>query len=54
MYKYYVENHSRGKNFTFLHFKAEKISKSTIYRIIQQAENRLGSKEGLEVEENRK
>ena len=44
VYKFYLENHSRGKNFTFLHFKAEKMSKSTIYRIIQHAENRLGSK----------
>ena len=44
VYKFYLENQSRGKNFTFLHFKAEKISNSTIYRTIQHAENRLGSK----------
>ena len=44
VYKFYLENQSRGKNFTVLHFKAEKLSKSTIYRIIQCAENRLGSK----------
>ena len=31
VYKLYLENQSRGKNFTFLHFKAEKMSKSTIY-----------------------
>ena len=44
VYKFYLENQPRGKNFTFLHFKAEKMSKSTIYRIIQSAENILGSK----------
>ena len=41
---FYLENQSRGKNFTFLHFKAEKMSKSTIYSIIQHAKNRLGLK----------
>ena len=44
LYKFYLENQSRGKNFTFLHFEAENMSKSTIYRIIQHAVNRLGSK----------
>ena len=40
VYKFYLENQSRGKNFTFLCFKAE----NRINRIIQHAENRLGSK----------
>ena len=44
VYKFYLDNQSRGKNFTFLHFKAEKMSKSTIYRIIEHAENSLGLK----------
>ena len=44
VYKLYLENQSRGKNFTILHFKAEKMSKSTICRLIQRAENKLGSK----------
>ena len=44
MYKFYLKNQSREKNFIPLHFKAEKMSKSTIFRIIQRAENRLGSK----------
>ena len=41
MYKFYLENQSRGNDFTFLHLKAEKMSKSTIYRIIQRTENRF-------------
>ena len=44
MFKFYLENKSRKKNFTFLYFKAQTISKSTIYRIIQRTENRLGLK----------
>ena len=39
----------RGKNFTFLHFKAEKMSKSTILRTIQRADNSLGSKRRIEI-----
>ena len=30
VYKFYLANLSRGKNFTFLDFKAEKMPKSTI------------------------
>jgi len=44
VYKFYLDNQSKGKYFTYLHFKAEKMPKSTIYNIIQRAENRLGSK----------
>jgi hypothetical protein len=43
-YEFYLENLSKGKYFTFLHFKAEKMPKRTIYNIIQRAENKLGSK----------
>ena len=44
VYNFYLGNQSRGKSFTFLHFKAKNTLKNTIYKIIQRAENRLGSK----------
>ena len=28
VYKFYLDNHSREKNFTFLHYKAEKCQKA--------------------------
>ena len=45
IYDFYLENRSRGKEFTVNHFKAENFPKTTIYRIIQSAENDSGTKE---------
>ena len=36
IHKFCLENQSRVENFTFLHFKAEMMSKSTVYGIIQR------------------
>jgi len=40
VYSFYFQHRSRGKNFTFLHFKDEGVARSTIYSIIQRAESR--------------
>jgi len=40
IYKYYEDNRSEGEKFTLDRFKGEKINKSTIYRIIERAENK--------------
>ena len=40
--EFYLANRSKGKKFTFDHFKAEKIAKFTIYRIIKPTENDSG------------
>jgi len=42
IYKYYEDNRSKWKKFTLDYFKGEKIHKSTIYRIIEHAENKSG------------
>lgn len=42
VYNYYLEHRADGKKATVDHFKGEKISKKTIYRIIQRAENESG------------
>lgn len=42
IYNFYLENRSHGKEFTVNHFKAENVPKTTIYRIIQSAENDSG------------
>lgn len=42
VYNYYLENKFQGKKFTVDHFASEKIHKSTIYRIIERAENDSG------------
>ena len=39
LYKFYEQHQSRGKSFTYNHFKAEGASKATIYRIIQGIEH---------------
>ena len=44
LYKFYSENMSKGKFFTFQYFNAENIPKSTIYGIIQLFENNIGPK----------
>ena len=44
VYKFYSENMSKGKFFTFQHFNAENIPKSTIYGIMQRFENNIGPK----------
>lgn len=44
VYDFYNGNRSKGKFFTFQHFKAENIPKSTIYDIIARAENDYGPK----------
>src|ERR1700678_3953359 len=42
VYNYYLEHRSDGKTATGDHFKGEKISQSTIYNIIQRAEDEPG------------
>ena len=42
VYNFYIDNKSMGKKFTVNHFLAEKIPQSTIYDIIQRAENETG------------
>ena len=42
IYDFYLENLSRGKEFTVNHFNTENVPKTTIYRIIQSAENDYG------------
>ena len=49
LYKFNLENQSRVKNFTSLHFKQKRCQKAPF--IICHAENRVGSKEGLKVKE---
>ena len=44
VYKFYLENKPKGKIYTYNHFKAEKIPKSTIYSIIVRAEKGIGSR----------
>ena len=56
VYKFYSENMSKGKFFTFQHFNAENIPKSIIYGIIQRFENNIGPKRvcdsGLKAKKN--
>lgn len=42
VYQFYMDNRSKGKKFTADHFLAEKIPKTTIYRVIDRAENDFG------------
>lgn len=42
VYEFYIQNKIKGKLFTVHHFREEKIAKTTIYDIIQRAENDLG------------
>ena len=44
IYEFYLANRSRGKPFILEHFKHVKITKRSIYRIIERAENELGHK----------
>jgi hypothetical protein len=44
VYSFYNDNKDKGKKFTKDHFVAENIPESTIYRIIQRAENESGHK----------
>ena len=44
VYKFYFENKSKGKTFTVHHFMKEKISKRTIYSIIERAEKSIDFK----------
>ena len=39
---FFQMHRSKGKVFTYNHFKEENIPKSTIYRIISRAENEIG------------
>ena len=41
-YNFYLENRILGKKYTVKHFIKEKIPESTIYRIIERAENGFG------------
>lgn len=43
--KFYTENWMHGKVYTFKHFKAMNIPKSTIYRVLQRYEEGAGAKE---------
>lgn len=42
IYNFYIENRSQGKKHTVNHFKKEKVPSSTIYSIIDRAENESG------------
>lgn len=42
VYNFYIKHRDQGKSFTVSHFTAENISKATIYRIIERAENDSG------------
>ena len=42
VYNFYIKHRDQGKSFTVSHFTAENISKATIYRIIESAENDSG------------
>lgn len=42
IYNFYLANRSQGKKFTVDHFRAEKLAPSTIYSIIERAENNTG------------
>jgi hypothetical protein len=44
VYELYLENKSKGRNFTVQHFSVENIHESTIYRIIDRAEQGSGYK----------
>jgi transposase len=44
VYKFYLENKIKGKKFTVDHFVKEKISKRTIYSIIERAEKSVDLK----------
>ena len=44
VYNFYLANKSQGKAFTVNHFKRHPIPRSTIYSIIQRAENSYGVK----------
>ncbi len=44
MHEFYLENKSKGRNFTVQHFSVENIHEATIYRIIDRAEQGSGYK----------
>ena len=44
IYKFYLNNKLQAKKFTINHFNAEQIPRSTIYDIIERAENNPGHK----------
>lgn len=44
VYEFYVNNKKYGKKFTYDHFTAENVPKTTIYRVIRGAENEYGHK----------
>lgn len=44
VYKFYLENVHKGKSYTVNHFLAEKIPRSTIYRVLQHADYESGWK----------
>ncbi len=44
VYEFYLENKSKGRNFTVQHFSVEIIHEATIYRIIDRAEQGSGYK----------
>jgi hypothetical protein len=43
VYKFYEQNIDRGKSFTYRHFAAENVSKSTLYSILQPFERGVGA-----------
>jgi transposase len=43
VYKFYEQNIDRGKSFTYRHFAAENVSKSTLYSILQRFERGVGA-----------
>lgn len=44
VYKFYLENKEKGKPFIVQHFEKEKVSKRSIYFILERADNNLGWK----------
>ena len=40
VHKFYKNNITRGKLFTYNHFKVENAPKTTVYRVIKRAENK--------------
>jgi transposase len=43
VHKFYEQNIDRGKSFTYRHFAAENVSKSTLYSILQRFESGVGA-----------
>ena len=42
VHEFYLASRSKGKTFTYNHFRAEKVPKTTVYDIIKRAENNSG------------